>query len=395
MRRIKGMVSILLCVVFVAGVCCFSASAATEKTFELTISSTTAVPGDTVVFNLDVKNNPGIMASTFTVHYDPEVLEYETYISGILSRDTSAKHNGYVSIVFCGGKDRQGDGTLFGFQFKVKDTAKAGFSEVTIKNIRPSQYGGSLKGCFANWNGDRLLPTLTSGGVAVGFTGSNCDHKFGEWQTVVPAGCRTAGVQSHTCSVCGHNAQEEIPAIGHIYGENWIIDREATALNDGLMTRHCTGPGCESTSDPVTFTVRDAEGNGFSNTVGTVIEPNSWKPLEEIVEQIKAQENQKEDVKEGTVTPEPDNTPDISEQQPKADETVKEIDDEEELPVADDLVETVKKEDSALVKVHSYLFGSDEQTGILSMLSAGLGEVASGAASLLPLLILILLVFII
>lgn len=389
MKCIKRLLSILFCIIINVSMCCFSVSAAEEKTFELTLSATTAVPGDTVVFNLDVKNNPGIMAATFTLHYDPEVLEYEKYIAGILSRDTSARHDGYVSFVFCGASDRVGDGTLYGFQFKVKDTAKAGFSAVTIKNIHSSQYGDSLKGCFANWIGDRLLPTITSGGVDIGYTGSNCDHKFGEWETVVPAGCKTAGVRSHICAVCGHNAQEEIPAIGHIYEENWTIDRAATSLNDGVMSRHCTGPGCESTDSQLVFTLRDAEGNGFSNTVGTVIEPGSWEPLKEIIEQIKEQEQQKDPDGGGTVAVVPEETPDVSAPEPDDTEITEEIIDENELPIAEELVITAKKEDSTLVKLHSYLFGTDEQTGIISMLSDGLNKAAAGAFKLWPLLLMI------
>lgn len=392
LKRLKILLSVFLCVVFVFSGC-LSVCAATERTFDLEISSTTAIPGDTVVFNLDVKNNPGIMAVTFTVHYDPEVLEYENYIAGILSRDTSARHDGYVSIVFCGLKDRVGDGTLYGFQFKVKDTAKAGFSAVTIKNIRPTQYGDSLSGCFANWNGDKLTPTLKSGGVDIGFTGSNCNHTFGDWETVVPAACKTAGVQSHTCKVCGHNAQQEISATGHNYAENWTIDRAATSLNDGLMTRHCTGVSCDATSDPVTFTLRDAEGNGFANAVGTVIRPNSWKPLEEIIEQTK-QPDVPEHSEDNTEPPEllekePDNSDEIDNNVEDEKEFI-----EEDIPIAGDLVESAKKEESTLVKVHSYLFGVDEQVGIIKLISDGFADMFSNLFGGFPALLL-LVVFVI
>ena len=385
MKHIKMVLCAVLCFAFIISSCCFHASAAEEKTFDLMVSSTTAVPGDTVVFSLDVKNNPGIMAVTFTVHYDPEVLEYEKYIAGILSRDTSARHDGYVSIVFCGIKDRVGDGTLYGFQFKVKDTAKAGFSKVTIKNIRPAQYGDSLKGCFANWNGDRLVPTLTSGGVNVGFTGSNCEHKFGEWETVVPAACKTTGIQSHTCTICGHNAQEDIPPIGHEYDRNWTIDRIASTLSEGLMTRHCTRSGCTATSDLVTFTVRDAEGNGFLNAVGTVIAPNSWKPLGEIMQEIEEQEKEDKKTEEENPSVEtPDNIVENPQEENDKDDTFS----EDDIVGADDLVENVKKEDSTLVKVHDYLFGAGDKIGLLEMLSNSISELINGSAFILPVLVI-------
>lgn len=393
MKHLKKALSVLVCFLVIASVCCVSVTAAEEKSFELTMSTTSAVPGDTVVFNLDVKNNPGIMAVTFTVHYDPEVLEYEKYISGILSKDTSATHDGYVSIVFCGTKDRLNDGTLYGFQFKVKDTAKAGFSKVTIKNIRPSQYGDSLKGCFANWNGDKLTPTLTSGGVNVGFTGSNCNHNFGEWNTVVPAGCTTAGVQSHVCSICGHNAQEPLPAVGHQYNEFWTIDRVATASQDGCMSRHCTGLGCDSALFQLFFSVKDAEGNGFANEVGTILESGSWEPIDELIEQEKEQTSQDTPEKDDQTSP----VPPIQEPQEEPEEDGKVIEDitEEDLPVAEELIETAKKEDSGLVKLHTYLFGNGQQTGMLSLISNGFGQMLSASWSLLSILAAVLAILII
>ena len=366
MRLIKRACALLVC--FTLLVCAFSSafrlSAKEEKFFDLSLSSVEAIPGDTIIIALDVKNSPGIMAATFTLHYDPEVLEYEDYIKGIFSRDTSAKHDGYVSFVYCALVDRKGDGTLYSFQFKVKENAAAGFSGITIKNIRPAQYGDSLKGCFANWYGDKLTPTLTSGGVTVGYTGANCKHKFGEWQTIHTAGCTTEGVRTHNCTVCGHNAQENIPALGHSFETNWTIDREATELLAGLMTRHCTGAGCDKVTDRVNFTVRDAEGNGFSNTVGTVIPPNSWEPLKEITaerEEAEKKEEQ-ESVKQPTVTP-------VEPVQPeKEPETVTPEINIDELPDADALVETAKKEDTVFVKWHSYLFGTDNSVGILELL---------------------------
>ena len=369
MKIFKRVVSLVLCMALL--VCASSSvlhlSAKTERFFDISLSKISAVPGDTVVIALDVKNNPGIMAITFTLHYDPEVLEYEKYMAGILSRDTFARHDGYVSFVWCGMNDRTGDGTLYSFQFKVKDTAKAGFTGITLKNIRPAQYGDSLKGCFANWNGDKLTPTLTSGGVTVGFTGENCSHKFGEWETVHTAGCTTEGVRSHNCTVCGHNAQEPIPATGHSYDENWTIDRAATDLLDGLMSRHCKGAGCDATTDKVNFTVRDAEGNGFSNTVGTVIPPDSWKPLKDITDERVENENKEPEKEETVITPAP-----VQPEKPVEDKVPEETIEksEEELPItdADKLVETAKKEDTVFIKWHSYLFGTDDSVGLFEML---------------------------
>ena len=45
-------------------------------------------------------------------------------------------------------------------------------------------------------------------------------HSYGEWTTVTPATCTTAGQKQHTCTVCGHVETQEIPATGHHWKDN-------------------------------------------------------------------------------------------------------------------------------------------------------------------------------
>ena len=45
-------------------------------------------------------------------------------------------------------------------------------------------------------------------------------HAYGEWTTVTPATCTTAGQKQHTCTVCGHVETQEIPATGHHWKDN-------------------------------------------------------------------------------------------------------------------------------------------------------------------------------
>ncbi len=59
-------------------------------------------------------------------------------------------------------------------------------------------------------------------------------HTFGPWVTTVPATCTTAGSQSHTCTVCGAEETEELPALGHSVAE-WFTQQEPT----------CTAPGSQ------------------------------------------------------------------------------------------------------------------------------------------------------
>ena len=45
-------------------------------------------------------------------------------------------------------------------------------------------------------------------------------HSYGEWTTVTPATCTTAGKKKHTCTKCGHVETQEIPATGHHWKDN-------------------------------------------------------------------------------------------------------------------------------------------------------------------------------
>ena len=45
-------------------------------------------------------------------------------------------------------------------------------------------------------------------------------HAYGEWTTVTPATCTTAGQKQHTCTECGHIETQEIPVTGHHWKDN-------------------------------------------------------------------------------------------------------------------------------------------------------------------------------
>ena len=45
-------------------------------------------------------------------------------------------------------------------------------------------------------------------------------HSYGEWTTVTPATCTTAGQKQRTCTECGHVETQEIPATGHHWKDN-------------------------------------------------------------------------------------------------------------------------------------------------------------------------------
>ncbi len=78
-------------------------------------------------------------------------------------------------------------------------------------------------------------------------------HSYSEWTTVTPATCTTAGQKKHTCTKCGHEETQEIPATGHHWKDN----------GDGTHT--CTKCGATegqpvNTNSALELRVVDAEG---------------------------------------------------------------------------------------------------------------------------------------
>ena len=85
-------------------------------------------------------------------------------------------------------------------------------------------------------------------------------HSYGEWTTVTPATCTTAGQKQRTCTKCGHVETQEIPATGHHWKDN----------GDGTHT--CTKCGATegqpfNTNSALELRVVDAEGMNQPFTV--------------------------------------------------------------------------------------------------------------------------------
>ena len=69
------------------------------------------------------------------------------------------------------------------------------------------------------------------------------NHTFGDWVITKNATCVAEGSKKRTCTVCGVEEVETIPATGvHTYGE-WQVTKQATCTADGTKTKTCTGCG--------------------------------------------------------------------------------------------------------------------------------------------------------
>lgn len=323
----------------------------------ITVSSTSAIPGDTIVVDISISENPGIMAMTFTVAYDKDIFTFKEYRKGILSDYLVVDHpdKGYVSFVNCESRNNLKNGTIFAVDFIVKDNAQVGTYDMKVRHIRPEQHGDSMAGCFANWKGSKILPTVHNGTVSIGYTGTNCKHNFGEWVTTVPAMCEENGVRTHSCTICGHSATEEIEPIGHEWQDFWTVDREATAETSGLMSRHCKR--CTATTDKQTFGITDAEDNDFDNITDSEILPESWDKLENI---IKQEQQTPPDTSTPSVEPDTD-SPDLSETPPSVEEII--------IPEnADQLIANADVSMGIAGRIYRLFFGTQSNEGVFALI---------------------------
>ncbi len=254
--------SVLLAVCFIIGMlfCAPTVSAADIKKGIVEVSTVAGNVGDEVVVPVLIKENPGIMAITISVTYDPAALEYFSYYYGNVFNDyTVAAHpdRKLVRVVICETRNKRTDGKIISLRFKVKKGAKAQLTPITVEYSR---------GDFCNWNLDKIMPEVVSGGVEVAFNGENCPHKnYGDWSVVTEPVCKEVGVKVRTCDFCGDNDYKEIEPIGHTYSDNWTVDKPATEDSDGTMSRYCIR--CDDYVDRITFSLEQSEKDGIDNTI--------------------------------------------------------------------------------------------------------------------------------
>ncbi|MCQ2449773.1 MAG: hypothetical protein MJ132_06260, partial [Clostridia bacterium] len=112
--------------------------------------------------------------------------------------------------------------------------------------------------------------TLLSSLFVSATSGKICMHSYGAWKTVA-AVCKSkkaneCGVEARSCGLCGHTELRDLADIGHNYAAEYTVDCAATGSASGSLSRHCIR--CNSTTDRISFSVKDANAKGFRNIVG-------------------------------------------------------------------------------------------------------------------------------
>ena len=126
----------------------------------IVISSTSAMPGDTIVLSVKLENNPGINSFSFGFDYDTTMLKLEkvnasSNIGGQFAYKTRA--------VWISSKDINYNGEIMNLTFKVLDKANSGVTRVSISY---------MPGEISNYNEEDVNFTVVSGQVSVGISQS-------------------------------------------------------------------------------------------------------------------------------------------------------------------------------------------------------------------------------
>ena len=280
---------------------------------ELAVTSAQGYEGDTVKVTVSYNNNQGTAGFEFRMYYDPDVLELvkttlseDVFIEDVVilgDKNANEKMTNFVSYAVAMAKDNKKSGELYTVEFKIKDGAAIGNTELKITDLVPSNFDGDLITVNSKNSYVKVLckhadteevvkeaVTCTKDGVTEvkckkcgelidTKTVKSTGHKFGEYKVVTEATCSKDGLKRRTCSVCNeveevkipatgkHTAvteitkkatcttagekvtkcsvcdkvlsTEEIPATGHKFGEYKVVT-EATCSKDGLKRRTCS-----------------------------------------------------------------------------------------------------------------------------------------------------------
>ena len=315
-RKSKAFIAAFLSVCLIATTVLVStgnAFASDANVGELAVTSAQGYEGDTVKVTVSYNNNQGTAGFEFRMYYDPDVLELvkttlseDVFIEDVVilgDKNANEKMTNFVSYAVAMVKDNKKSGELYTVEFKIKDGAAIGNTELKITDLVPSNFNGDLITVNSKNSYVKVLckhadteevvkeaVTCTKDGVTEvkckkcgelidTKTVKSTGHKFGEYKVVTEATCSKDGLKKRTCSVCNeveevkipatgkHTAvteitkkatcttagekvtkcsvcdkvlsTEEIPATGHKFGEYEVVT-EATCSKDGLKKRTCS-----------------------------------------------------------------------------------------------------------------------------------------------------------
>lgn len=136
------------------------------------------------------KYDTGKVVVTITVAYDCATNGHK--LEWVVTKEATCKPGEKVGTCKCGHKET-----------KVIDPVRDHVYENWTQTKAPTCEPGEEKG------------TCSCGATTTRAVDPIHDHTYGEWTVTTEPGCESAGINSSTCSGCGHVKTEEIPSTGH------------------------------------------------------------------------------------------------------------------------------------------------------------------------------------
>ena len=211
--------------------------------------------GETVVVNVELKNNTGMTGLILKYTYDEafELVKAEdgTVLKGwvepaagtLMWKDSLAKENNTAN------------GTIATLTFKATAAATVG----------AKAFGLTVDTCL-DCNIANVAVATKDATVAIA-----CSHTFGEWVEVKASTCTEKGLAERVCTVCGHKETKELDLAAHVYGE-WTVVKEATCTEKGTEERVCEC-GHKETREIAAKGHVDADGDGKCDVCGKPVSP--------------------------------------------------------------------------------------------------------------------------
>lgn len=201
---------------------------------ELAVTSAQGYEGDTVKVTVSYNNNQGTAGFEFRMYYDPDVLELvkttlseDVFIEDVVilgDKNADEKMTNFVSYAVAMAKENKKSGELYTVEFKIKDGAAIGNTELKITDLVPS-----------NFDGDLITVNSKNSYVKV-----LCKHADTEEVIKEAVTCTKDGVTEVKCKKCGELIDTKtVKSTGHKYSD-YVIKKDATETEDGILERTCT-----------------------------------------------------------------------------------------------------------------------------------------------------------
>ncbi len=147
----KKIFSVIVCVCLLLSVMTISVHSTDSENAKFVISDTKARIGKEFSIDINISNNPGIVAAKIKLGYDADVLEFVSVKKGDFANTHSTTHkytygpstkNPFVInwLDALTTKNIVADGVFVTVTFKVKDTAAAGTTEISITHNADDVY---------------------------------------------------------------------------------------------------------------------------------------------------------------------------------------------------------------------------------------------------------------